>query len=114
MVRFKQLQALALSFPEVNEQAHFEKTSFRVGKKIFATYDSAHHRCCLKLAETDQDIFCCFDRTVIYPLSNNRRKQGWTLIELSKLRKAMLADALARAYCAVAPKKLAAIACKPV
>ena len=30
-------QRLALSLPEVHEEPHFHRTSFRVGKKIFAT-----------------------------------------------------------------------------
>ena len=30
-------QRLALSLPEVREEPHFHRTSFRVGKKIFAT-----------------------------------------------------------------------------
>jgi hypothetical protein len=30
---------LALSFPEATEAPHFEKTSFRVKNKIFATLD---------------------------------------------------------------------------
>jgi predicted DNA-binding protein (MmcQ/YjbR family) len=113
MVRFRQLQAVALSFPEASEQSHFEKTSFRVGKKIFATYDSVHNRCCLKLPETDQDVFCCFDRSVLYPVPNKWGTQGWTFIELSTVRKEMLDDALAIAYCIVAPKKLAALVRKP-
>ena len=33
----KQFRALALSLPEAHEAPHFERTSFRVGKKIFAT-----------------------------------------------------------------------------
>lgn len=31
------LRALALSMPEAHEEPHFDRTSFRVGKKIFAT-----------------------------------------------------------------------------
>jgi hypothetical protein len=33
----KAFRALALSLPETREEPHFERTSFRVGKKIFAT-----------------------------------------------------------------------------
>ena len=33
----KAFRALALSLPEASEAPHFERTSFRVGKKIFAT-----------------------------------------------------------------------------
>jgi hypothetical protein len=33
----KAFRALALALPEATEQPHFERASFRVGKKIFAT-----------------------------------------------------------------------------
>jgi hypothetical protein len=33
--------------------------------------------------------------------------QGWTLIEMKKVRKDLFVDAVTTAYCEVAPKKLA-------
>src|SRR5439155_14154114 len=35
----KTFRKIALSFPETHEEPHFVRTSFRVGKKIFATMD---------------------------------------------------------------------------
>lgn len=99
---------LALSFPEAVEAPHFEKTSFRVKKKIFATYDAVNNRACLKLSEIDQDVFSSHDSTIIYPVNNKWGKQGWTMVELKKVNKAMFVDALTTAYCEVAPKGLAA------
>ena len=98
---------LALSFPEATEDPHFEKTSFRVKKKIFATYDSIKNRACVKLSEIDQDVFSSLDITIVYPVENKWGKQGWTLIEMSKVHKKIFLDALTTAYCEVAPKKLA-------
>jgi hypothetical protein len=40
MVVLKQIRKRALQLPEVEEAPHFEKTSFRVRKKIFATFDA--------------------------------------------------------------------------
>lgn len=57
MVSIDTFRKLALSYPEVTEEPHFEKTSFRVKKKIFATYDALKKRACIKLSEIDQDIF---------------------------------------------------------
>jgi hypothetical protein len=37
MVTGAAFRKLALSFPDAHEEPHFERTSFRVGKKIFAT-----------------------------------------------------------------------------
>lgn len=107
MVSIEIFRKLALSFPEATEEPHFEKTSFRVKKKIFATYDEKNKRACLKLSEIDQDVFSSADRTSIYPVDNKWGKQGWTNIELTKVNKNLFIDALTTAYCEVAPKKLA-------
>ena len=107
MVTFETFRTLALSFPEATEEPHFEKSSFRVKNKIFATYDSKNKRACLKLSEIDQDVFTLADSTIIYPVDNKWGKQGWTIIEMNKVRKELFIDALTTAYCNVAPKKLA-------
>lgn len=96
-------------FPEASVQPHFEKISFRVAKKIFATLDTANNRACLKLSEIDQDVFSSIDKTIICPVPNKWGTQGWTFFDLKKVPKSILADALRHAYCEVAPKKLAAI-----
>jgi predicted DNA-binding protein (MmcQ/YjbR family) len=107
MVSINTFRKLALAFPQATEEAHFEKTSFRVKKKIFATYDDKTKRACIKLSEIDQDVFCSVDRTIIFAVDNKWGKQGWTLIEMSKVNKDLFIDALTTAYCEVAPKKLA-------
>jgi predicted DNA-binding protein (MmcQ/YjbR family) len=106
MVTVKVLRDLALSFPETTEEPHFEKTSFRVKKKIFATYDDVHNQVSIKLSEIDQHAFCSADKTVIYPADNKWGKQGWTLIDLSKVQKDLFIDAITTAYFTVAPQKL--------
>ena len=107
MVTIDLFRKIALSFPETTEEPHFEKTSFRVKKKVFATYDDKTNRACIKLSEIDQGVFSSFDKTTIYPVDNKWGKQGWTLIEVSKVHKDLFIDALTTAYCEVAPKKLA-------
>ncbi len=107
MSNFTILKQIALSFPETTEEPHFENTSFRVKKKIFATYDHSHNRACLKFSEIDQSVFSCIDKNIIYPVPNKWGKQGWTFVQLENLEKEILVDALTTAYCTVAPKKLA-------
>jgi hypothetical protein len=104
MVNIKAFRQLALSYPETVEQPHFEKTSFRVHKKIFATLSLADSIAVLKLSEIDQSVFCSFDNTIIYPVNGKWGKQGWTHVELKKVRKDMLKDILKTAYYEVAPK----------
>ena len=107
MITVDTLRKLALSFPEVIEAPHFEKTSFRVNKKIFATYDNTKHQACIKLSEIDQDVFSSFDKSVIFPVDNKWGKLGWTMIDLNIVSDDVFTDALMTAYCEVAPKKLA-------
>ncbi|THU35872.1 MmcQ/YjbR family DNA-binding protein [Niastella caeni] len=104
MVDIKTFKQLALSFPGAEEQPHFEKTSFRVKKKIFATHATDSHIVCVKLSEIDQSVFCAFDKTIIYPVDNKWGKQGWTLVDLKKVRKDMFVDILTTAYKEVASK----------
>ncbi len=106
MVSIDTFRKLALSFPEATEESHFEKTSFRVKKKIFATYDDVKKRACIKLSAIDQSVFTATDKTIIFPVDNKWGKQGWTLIEMTKVKKELFVDALTTAYCEVAPKKL--------
>ena len=107
MVTLDVFRKLALSFPGASEEPHFDKISFRVTKKIFATYDDKNNRASIKLSEIDQDVFCSADKAIIYPVDNKWGTQGWTIIEMKKVHKDLFADALQTAYCEVAPKKLA-------
>lgn len=76
MVDIEAFRDLALSFPDTIELPHFEKTSFRVNKKIFATLDNKNNRACLMLSEVDQSVFSAHDKSVIYPVPNKWGKKG--------------------------------------
>jgi hypothetical protein len=106
MITLQNLRQLALSFPETTEAPHFEKTSFRVKSKIFATYDGNNGLLCLKLSEIDQDVFCRIDKSVIYPVPNKWGKQGWTYVHLKKVKVKVFEDVITTAYCETAPKSL--------
>ena len=109
MISSDAFRQLALSFPEVAEQPHFDKPSFRVGKKIFATLNLKEQRATLKLSEREQDLFSVYDRTIIYPVPNKWGQQGWTHVNLTRVPEEMLKDTLTAAYCEVAPPRLAAV-----
>jgi predicted DNA-binding protein (MmcQ/YjbR family) len=98
MVDIETFRQLALSFPGTVELPHFDKASFRVNKKIFATLDIENKRACVMLAEIDQSVFSRFGKTVIYPVPNKWGTKGATYVELKTVRKGMLKDALAQAY----------------
>ncbi len=109
MVDTETFRKTALSFPEASELPHFEKTSFRVNKKIFATLDSRINQACVKLSESDQNVFSAYDRSVIYPVPNKWGIQGWTFIDLKKVRKDIFVNALKAAYSNAAKKKLSTV-----
>ena len=106
MVSTETFRKLALSFPGTEELPHFEKSSFRINKKIFATLSVSEKKACVKFSLIDQSVFCAFDKTIIYEVNNKWGKQGWTFIELKKIRKEMLIDALDTAFRTVSAKKL--------
>ena len=107
MANFSTLQQLCLSLPESNEEPHFEKTSFRVKGKIFATFDVKKNCATVKLSAVEQDVFCSANEGLVYPVDNAWGKQGWTLVEISKIKKELLEAIVKSAYCAVAPKTFA-------
>jgi len=105
MVSIKTFRQLALSLPGTNEKPHFEKTSFRVNKKIFATLDIKNNLACLMLSEIDQSVFTDYNRTIIYPVPNKWGKQGATYVDLKSVPKGILKDGLTKAYSRIVPAK---------
>lgn len=87
-----------LLFPDSQELPHFEKTSFRYGKKIFATIDKKNNRACIKLSAGNQDVFSQVPGKVIYPVPNKWGQQGWTFAELDRADKRILKQMVELAY----------------
>ena len=105
MITNASFRKLALSFEGATESPHFENAAFRVSKKIFATLNAAKNRACLKFSEEEQALFCSYDAAVIYPVPNKWGKQGWTLVDLKKIKAAMLKAVVTAAYDTVAAGK---------
>lgn len=102
MITPQKAREIALSLPDSVELPHFELTSFRINKKIFATMDESKNRMCLMFTPIDQSVFCSIDpdryRDIIYPVPNKWGQKGATFVELNKVKLAMLKDALKVAY----------------
>ena len=105
LVSIQTFTSLALAFEGASEQPHFEKSSFKVKQRIFATLDTKNKKAVVRLSETDQSVFCAFDTSIIFPVDGTWGKQGWTTIDLTKIPKAMLQDALSTAYRHVATNR---------
>ena len=105
MVNIETFRELALSFPDTVELPHFDLTSFRVKKKIFATFWPKENRAMLKLPLIDQSVFCSYDKAIFFPVPGGWGRKGATFVELKKVKKDIFKDALTIAYNGVAPKK---------
>jgi len=106
MISLATARKLALAFEGVEEKPHFEKIAFRVKNKIFATIDVKAGKVVLKLSEIDQSVFSDNDSSVVYPVPGAWGQQGWTMVEMKKVRKDLFTDLLTTAYCTVAPDRL--------
>ena len=106
MITIEQARKAALSLPEAEEKPHFHLTSFRVKNKIFATIHADKNYMMVKLSTVDQSVFCSYDKNVIFPVPGGWGRQGATFVNLKKVRKAMLVDALTTAWKTTAPVKL--------
>ena len=107
MITIEEFRQCALSFPEAVELPHFERASFRVRKKIFATLAVDKRIGTLMLTPEDQSVFCSMSAGSVYPVPGKWGKHGATFVDLKKVKKALLEDAMTMAYCKVGPKKLA-------
>jgi hypothetical protein len=106
MVSIARIKELALSFSETDEHPHFDKTAFRVRKKIFATLDEAKNRVMVKLTPGDQYVYVKAAPGIIYPVPGTWGQRGATFVEISRVKLALFREALTAAYCTVAPKPL--------
>ena len=106
MISIDQARKAALSLPETEEKPHFDLTSFRIKNKIFATIHADKKYVMVKLSAIDQSVFCAFDKEVIFPVPGGWGKHGATFIDLKKVKKSMLLDALSTAWKTTAPTKL--------
>jgi hypothetical protein len=103
MVSIPSFRKAALAFNDVVEQPHFEKTSFRIRGKIFATMDVANKQASLKLPPNEQSVYGLMKPVFASPATGAWGKQGWTRFDLAKVPAPVMREALKTAYETVAP-----------
>jgi predicted DNA-binding protein (MmcQ/YjbR family) len=89
---------VALALPNTTEQPHFERTSFRVKKKIFLTIDPEGLFAVVKLTEAEQDIFKIASKGTVLPVDNKWGKQGWTKVDLKNVDRELFFEVLNASY----------------
>jgi hypothetical protein len=105
MISIETVRQMALAFPGAEEKDHFGMPSFRVKNKIFCTIHVKHEKVMVKLSLIDQSVFCQLDKNTIYPVPGGWGRQGSTFIELRKVMKSILKDALTKAFTRVTSKR---------
>lgn len=99
------IRALALSLPLAEEHPHFDRASFRVKGKIFATLPPGGEEVVLKLPPEIKESLKQSDPAAIRALPGRWDKGGWTLIAIRSMDDEKLADLIRLAWRQVAPKK---------
>lgn len=100
------VRTAALALPEAEEHPHWDRPSFRVRGKIFATLREDENRAVLKLPLAEQSALTALQPAVfsIAPWGH----QGWTFVELPSLTPDELQSLIASAWGNVAPKRVVA------
>jgi hypothetical protein len=106
MVSVAIARQLALSLPETEERSHFNLPDFRVRKKIFASLHEDKYLVMVKLNNVDQSVFSTIDPAIFYPVPGGWGRKGATFINLKKVKKEILFDALTTAWKKAAPPAL--------
>ena len=100
------LRKFALSFPETHEEPHFERTSFRVGKKIFATMTPDGREAMVKLPSPDDvEGLLASHPDVFFSYGTWTTKNGALGVRLAKVETALLKPLVAGAWRGIAPKR---------
>ena len=108
MLSWQTARKLALALPEAEEQPHFDKPSFRVRGKIFATLSAPDARVTLKLAPADQMALTMLNGDAIRAVGGYWGRQGWTEVHLGQVGLEQLKSLLLQSWRQVAPKRLSA------
>ena len=102
----EKFRKLALSFPEVSEQAHMAHPDFRVGGKIFATLGPDDDWGMVKLTPNQQEPLLRDEPEVFQPASGAWGRRGATIVRLADADESTVRQALIAAWRNTAPKRL--------
>jgi hypothetical protein len=103
------LRKLALSMPGAHEEPHFERTSFRVGKKIFATLTRDGREAMLKLPVADDaEALIAARAELFFSYGSWTTRLGALGVHLAQAKLADVEPLLEAAWRSVAPKRAVA------
>ncbi|MFM1875666.1 MAG: hypothetical protein RL266_1403 [Bacteroidota bacterium] len=89
---------LALGYENATEEPHFEKVSYRLKNKIFATLDLQARTAVVKLTLEQQAAVLEEHPDSSLPVKGAWGKKGWTSIDLNLISQQSMAQLLRLAY----------------
>ena len=104
---FKTIRTHALSLPEVTEEPHFDKASFRVHGKIFVTVPPDEKHIHVFVAEQDRELALAMYPEFVEKLMWGKRVAGLRVV-LAKAKPAVVNSLVRKAWEYKAPKRLLA------
>ena len=104
----KAFQRLALAFPDAHEEPHFERTSFRIGKKIFATMTPDGTEAMVRVDPAGVDALLTTHPAVFFSYGGWTLRNGSLGIHLAKPDATMIGELLVDSWKHSAPKRAVA------
>jgi len=108
-MRLADLRRIAMALPEVTEEPHFDRISYRVRGKIFATVAPDAASVNVFVDEAEAKAASAASPDAVSKLYWGKRRQGVT-VELSDIRTPAMRQLLAEAWRQHAPASLASLA----
>lgn len=106
MVKISEFRHLTLTFPQTIEIPQDNIIKYDVNQKIFAWLSPKEEFACVKIPIADQYVLTSVYKKIFYTENDISATLGWTFIDLKKVSKENLVNALLIAYCDAAPEKL--------
>lgn len=108
-MKLADVRRIALALPEVTEEPHFEKSSFRVRGKIFATVPEDRKHVHLHV-DTDERVALIEEHPAAFePIVWGKKiKVDWVRVNLAAADRDQLGELLIEAWRAKAPKSVVA------
>lgn len=98
-----QARKLALSFEDVSERPHFDRSAFRTPRKTFATLAGDGSDINLMFDAALQELYCEQAAEAFAPVPGGWGKMGATRCDLTKVDKLTLQSALKAAHALAQP-----------
>jgi hypothetical protein len=104
-----QLERFALSLPEAHAAPHFERTSYRVGTKIFATVSADGKEAMVRVAPRERvhDLLGAFP-DVFFSYGGWTERNGSLGVRLAKVDAGLMRELVTASWKSVAPRRVAA------